>query len=410
MQKAKKIDWKDTNMSLFGSDVEKKVKAAAADGEPQWDDAGIRVGLQIWRMEQFKVKQWPKSKYGKFHKGDSYILLNTYVKNPEINPDKLAFDAHFWIGDESTQDEYGTAAYKTVELDDKLGGEPVQHREVQGHESDLFLSYFPGKSIAYLNGGVASGFKHVEAGSGVSGDMGAHRETMLLQVKGRAGNIMLSQVETKRSAMNSGDVFLLVAADGIYQWNGSGSNGHERSQAAQFATSLKSERGGSVSHVTFLEGVDDEETGEAARFWKHLPGERKFLGITVASIEVRTSDKGGDDSTVKAFTPILYRLGEKKGSVSRVARMPAGREKPTISKLKTDGVFFVDDGFRVQIWCGKEASSSLKAGAFPAVQAYLKSYKRPAVLPISKHNEGREPADLLAFFGEAQPDACCVIA
>ena len=43
MQKDKKIDWKDTNMSLFGSDLEKKIKQAAADGEPQWDDAGLKV-------------------------------------------------------------------------------------------------------------------------------------------------------------------------------------------------------------------------------------------------------------------------------------------------------------------------------------------------------------------------------
>ena len=42
-----------------------------------------------------------------------------------------------------SQDEAGVAAYKTVELDESLGGAPVQHREVQNHESKLFISHFP---------------------------------------------------------------------------------------------------------------------------------------------------------------------------------------------------------------------------------------------------------------------------
>ena len=162
MQKDRQPDWQDTNMSLFGSDIEKKCKEAAANSEPSGTTLA-ESRLQIWRIEQFKVKPWPQSKYGRFHVGDSYIILNTYIKDPENNPDKLAWDVHFWIGSESTQDEHGTAAYKTVELDDKLGGAAVQHREVQESESKQFLDYFGGKQIMYLAGGEGQ-VKQVEEG------------------------------------------------------------------------------------------------------------------------------------------------------------------------------------------------------------------------------------------------------
>ena len=59
----------------------------------------------------------------------------------------------------------GVAAYKTVELDELLGGGPTQHRETQGHESDEFMQSF--KSVEYREGGVAAGFKKVERGSDV---------------------------------------------------------------------------------------------------------------------------------------------------------------------------------------------------------------------------------------------------
>ena len=73
--------------------------------------------------------EWPKRKHGKFHKGDSYIILHSYKPDPDH--EKLAHDVHIWIGEESSQDEYGTSAYKMVELDDYLGGAAIQHRDLR---------------------------------------------------------------------------------------------------------------------------------------------------------------------------------------------------------------------------------------------------------------------------------------
>lgn len=53
-----------------------------------------------------------------------------------------AVDIHYWIGKASSQDEQGAAAVYVTQLDEHLGGAPVQRREVQGHESPSFRAYF----------------------------------------------------------------------------------------------------------------------------------------------------------------------------------------------------------------------------------------------------------------------------
>ncbi|XP_062612818.1 gelsolin-like protein 1 isoform X3 [Saccostrea cucullata] len=242
LTKAKQYDWKDSNLALFGSDTEKQVKKESAESEPAWKGIGQKAGLQIWRIVKFKVTSWPKEDYGKFYNGDSYIVLNTYKDD---SSDELLYDVHFWIGKYSTQDEYGTAAYKTVELDTFLDDKPIQHREVQGFESDLFKSYFD--TITILEGGAETGFNKVTP---------EKYTPRLFHFCGTRKNVEVKQVPRSASRLDSGDVFILDLGLTIYQWNGKGSNKDERMKAMQYLIALKDERRGKAkSEVLEEEGL-----------------------------------------------------------------------------------------------------------------------------------------------------------
>jgi len=361
MLKPKTYNIAESNIALLGSDLEKKVREHAADGEPAWKTAGKVVGLEIWRVEKFKIVAWPKDQFGKFYSGDSYIVLNTWKKE-----NALKWDVHFWLGTYTSQDEAGTAAYKTVELDDHLGGAPVQHREVQGYESNLFMGYFHNQ-ITIMEGGIDTGFKHVKP---------EEYKPRLLHFKGKGKNVRVTQVAQERNSLNSGDVFILDAGLKIYQWNGKSSNPNEKFKAGQFARALDDERKGLAQVIVYDEGAKD-----AKPFWDLLGGEGP----------IRTAEEGGKDEDVlkdSAFEKRLLQLSDATGKMEfKELAKGTGVKK---SLLNNDDVFILDTGAEVLTWIGKGASPNEKKQALQWANTYLVQYKRPLHTPISRILQGGE--------------------
>nr|XP_032528079.1 gelsolin, cytoplasmic-like [Danaus plexippus plexippus] len=142
----------------------------------------------------------------------------------------LSWDIHFWLGSKTSQDEAGSAAILSVNLDDEqFQGNAVQHRETQGYESRQFLSYFE-PAIRYLDGGHASGFNHVTVNAG--------SEKRLFQIKGKR-NVRVRQVEASVASMNKGDCFILDVDHQILVYVGDGSKSVERMKAITVANQIR---------------------------------------------------------------------------------------------------------------------------------------------------------------------------
>jgi len=366
MLKQKEYNLADSNIANLGSEIEHKVKAAAAATEDAWKGAGKKIGLEIWRIEKFHVKVWPKDQYGQFYSGDSYILLHTYKKKPDS--DALAWDVHFWLGKFTSQDEAGTAAYKTVELDDVLGGHVCQHREVQGYESDMFMGYFK-NHITLLDGGVDSGFHHVEP---------TKYQPRLLHLKGKK-KVRVTQVELKITSMNSGDVFLLDVGLTVFQFNGRQAGPQEKMKGAQTSRAISDERKGQAKVIVIEEG--EKSDSDDAIFWKLLGGEGKL----------KTAEEGGlDDEAEKEVAKVkkLMRLSDR--SQKMLFEEVASGNNIKRSHLDSNDVFIFDDGAEVFAWIGKHATPEEKRKSLAFAQDYLTKFNRPMWTPICRILEGGE--------------------
>ncbi|XP_058039273.1 villin-like protein [Ahaetulla prasina] len=330
-----------------------------------------KPGLQIWTIKNMKMEPIPAKAYGSFFEGDCYIVLN----NTKTQHD-FATDLHYWIGRDATQDEQGAAAFYITQMDDSLGGRPVQHREVQGHESAAFKSYFK-KGIIYKKGGVASGFKHVETNM--------YNIKRLLHVKGKK-HVSATEVDLSWDNFNKGDVFLLDLGKVLIQWNGPSCNVAEKSKGMILARSIRDGERGGRAQIAVID--NEKDCPELMQIMKATLGER-----TREIREPLPDEKADEHQKANVRLYHVYENG-KDLVVQEIATRPL-----TQDLLSHEDCHIVDQGgLKIYVWRGKVSSKEEKTAAFSRAVGFIQAKGYPPSTNIEVVNDGAESAMFKQLF------------
>ncbi|XP_066487689.1 villin-1 [Tiliqua scincoides] len=323
-------------------------------------------GIQIWRIENMEMVPVPPKSYGNFYEGDAYVLLSTRKTG-----NNFSYDIHYWLGTSSSQDEQGAAAIYTTQMDDYLGGVAVQHREVQGYESEAFRGYFK-QGLIYKKGGVASGMKHVETNT--------YNVQRLLHIKGKK-NVMAGEVELSWSSFNLGDVFLLDLGKLIVQWNGPESNRMERLKGMNLAKDIRDRERGGRALVGVVDGENEAASPMLMKVLTYVLGEKPEIQPAIPDAVV--------DQKLKSALK-LYRVSDVEGNllVQEVAIQPL-----TQDLLKHEDCFILDQGgIKIFVWKGRNSTKEEKQQAMTRALGFIKAKEYPPSTCVETENDGSESA------------------
>ena len=218
----------------------------------------------------------------------------------------------------------------------------------------MFLDYFGG-SVTYLEGGVDTGFNHVEPSKDTP---------HLYKIKGRMNSGMtMTQESLKKTSLNAGDSFILYAnASTVWIWHGESSNPDEKARANSQGEKMCTEG----TCITLDQGQGDDEDGD---FWAYFEDDGDIAGADEA------------DDEVEEFVPLLFKIpegGDDWDEPEQVAKAESVKQRfgPPVSKfdpglLDESGVFLLDAGWEVFLWMGKEANRDSKFAGMAAADSYM---------------------------------------
>ncbi|XP_037303289.1 gelsolin [Manduca sexta] len=355
--------------SLTDKDARSKARV-----HPAFANAGRQAGVEVWRIENFEPVAVAQKDYGKFHKGDSYIVLKTTADKRN----NLSWDIYYWIGSETSQDEAGAAAILTVGLDDKFNGAAVQHREALGYESAQFKQCFP-SGIQYKDGGVASGFNHVVTNAGA--------EKRMFQVKGKR-NVRVRQVDPLISSMNKGDVFILDKDQDILVFVGEKARNVEKLKAISVANQIRDQDHNGRGRVDIIDQYSSDV--DTQKFFTTLGSGTRDI--------VPKESAGGDDQEFERNeenSVILSEVSDNGGKVKVNALSRPFRQE----QLKPQESYILDTiSGNIYVWIGKQSTDREKSEAMAKAQQTLSSKNYPSWVKVTRVLQGTEPAAFKQYF------------
>lgn len=243
------------------------------------------------------------------------------------------------------------------------------------------MALFP--RITVLQGGVSSGFRHVEEKETV-------RTLLLYRItKVSAANAatpsaktstFVKQVDANVSSLVEDDCFLLDLGEKIIIWQGRKASPIEKAKAAQVAHDM------TLSRSTQTEVIAQGDS-RAYAFLEPLGGKP---GDAIPSSSV---ERKPDTSAAARRPRKLFRISDESGSLRFDLAKEGGRI--TKSDLSTDDVFLLDTGLHIWVWQGSGASATERAMWVKVAQQYVSSLGeagRDHLTPVAKVVEGHEGA------------------
>ncbi|XAR60727.1 hypothetical protein NMG60_11034210 [Bertholletia excelsa] len=328
---------------------------------------GAKPGLEIWCVENLQLVTVPKTSHGKFFSGSAYLVLNTVL----LKSGTLQHDIHYWLGKDAKEVDSSFVSDKALELDEALGSHAVQYREVQGQETEKFLSYFK-PCIIPVEGVFSSRSGRTDAET---------YQVSLLTCKGDRV-VHVKEVPFSRASLNHNDVFILDTATKIFLFSGCNSSSQEKAKALEVVQYIKENKhGGNCDVATIDDGkfVGDPDVGE---FWSLFGGYAPISRDLPSVVQEQTNS-----STVKLFWITT------QGKLCQ-----CGTEILSKELLNSDQCYMLDCDAELFVWMGRNTTITERKTSISAVEDFVRAQGKSASTHLTFLTQGTETALFKSYF------------